>query len=207
MGKVWMLMINLQTGGPACNLTGDITVLQNQTSCEQRVLCYVTGQLVVALTLLIRTVWNRRNPPAADPFESFLPPGLTHSDHQSTQRLLYGPEGHSASRRAISYRRGADELALTRVRSSARSPPTIKAPPPVPARHTQLRHRPLQPPVQRALLSGSAIWNAKRGATARKRLASDQKLLWRISAWVAVRLFVWVFFWGGATWTWEQADA
>lgn len=106
MGKVWMLMINLRTGAPACNLTGDITVLQN----------------------LETEVWNRRNPPAADPFESFLSPGLTRSDHQSTQRLLYGPERRSASRRAISYQRGADELALTRVRSSARSPPSPEVP-------------------------------------------------------------------------------
>lgn len=44
MGKVSVLMINLQTDGSGYNLTENIALLQNCTSDKQCVLFYVTGQ-------------------------------------------------------------------------------------------------------------------------------------------------------------------
>lgn len=106
-------------------------------------------------------------PPLAVSSGSVLSPDLTRSSgHQGTQRLLCRPQGLSAARRAISSRREADEVVLTRARLPLHLPPPLPPVPfPVPARHTQLRHRPPQLLVQHALLSRSFIWNAKRAAT------------------------------------------
>lgn len=74
------------------------------------------------------TKGNRRKPPLPQAVSSasVLSPDLTRSSgRQGTQRLLCRPEGPPAARRAISSRREADEVALTRVRSSARPPPRL----------------------------------------------------------------------------------
>lgn len=184
-------MINLQTGGPACNLTGDITVLQNLETEKTE-------------------VWNRRNPPAADPFESFLSPGLTRSEHTEAFVRTRGPVCITASH-LLSEGSGWVGLSKSQVISTLtphpQAPPTPQYQRDVPSwdtgRFSRLYNAPFYPDTPFEMLRGR---NSKEASRLRSKASLTHicvggRAFFRLAGWLGF------FFLGGGAWTWEQADA